>query len=86
MLFFAANGSCAKAHGILSTDEFYSRPRFPPRGHKLCSDSGLRGFSCWDQFLALAFAQLTFRENLRDVEVCLQAGPSHYHRGERGKV
>jgi len=35
---------------------------------------------------SVPFAQLTFRENLRDVEVCLQAGPSHYHRGERGKV
>jgi hypothetical protein len=49
-------------------------------------DSRLRGFSCWDQFLAMAFAQLTFRESLRDVEACLQAGPSLYHLGLRGKV
>ena len=49
-------------------------------------DSRLRGFSCWDQFLAMAFAQLTFRERLRDVEACLQAGPSLYHLGLRGKV
>jgi hypothetical protein len=46
-------------------------------------DSRLRGFSCWDQFLAMAFAQLTFREGLRDVEACLQAGPSLYHLGLR---
>jgi hypothetical protein len=49
-------------------------------------DSRLRGFSCWDQFLAMAFAQLTFRESLRDVEACLKAGPSLYHLGLRGKV
>ena len=49
-------------------------------------DSRLRGFSCWDQFLAMAFAQLTFRESLRDVEACLKAGPSLCHLGLRGKV
>lgn len=32
-----------------------------------------RGFSCRDQFLAMAFAQLTFRESLRDIETCLHA-------------
>ena len=40
----------------------------------------LRGFSCWDQFLALAFAQLTYRESLRDIEVCLRSvQPKLYH-------
>ncbi len=34
-------------------------------------------FSCWDQFLCLAFAQLTYRESLRDIEACLRAVPSH---------
>ena len=38
--------------------------------------------SCWDQFMALAFAQLTHRESLRDIEVCLQAHHSQlYHCG-----
>jgi hypothetical protein len=46
-----------------------------------------RGFSCRDQFLSLGFAQLTFRESLRDVEICLRAlGPKLYHAGFRGKV
>ena len=46
-----------------------------------------RGFSCRDQFFALGFAQLTFRESLRDVEICLRAlGPKLYHAGFRGKV
>lgn len=46
-----------------------------------------RGFSCRDQFLSLAFAQLTFRESLRDIETCLRALEAKlYHVGFRGKV
>ena len=33
-------------------------------------DSYLKSFSCWDQFLSMAFAQLTYRESLRDIETC----------------
>jgi hypothetical protein len=44
-------------------------------------------FSCFDQFLCLAFAQLTFRESLRDIEACLRAiHPKLYHAGFRGEV
>src|ERR1017187_9392976 len=44
-------------------------------------------FSCWDQFLCMAFAQLTYRESLRDIETCLRAlGPRLYHAGIRGPV
>jgi hypothetical protein len=50
-------------------------------------DSNYRGFSCWDQLLAMAFAQLTYRESLRDIESCLRAlGSKLYHMGFRGKV
>ena len=46
-----------------------------------------RGFTCRDQFLCLAFAQLTFRESLRDIETCLRAlGPKLYHAGFRGRI
>ena len=46
-----------------------------------------RGFSCLDQFLCLAFAQLTFRESLRDIEACLRSVQSKlYHMGFRGRV
>jgi hypothetical protein len=46
-----------------------------------------RGFSCLDQFLCLAFAQLTYRESLRDIEACLRSADSKlYHMGIRGKV
>jgi hypothetical protein len=47
----------------------------------------LRRFSCWDQFLAMAFAQLTYRESLRDIETCLRAlRPKLYHAGFRGLI
>jgi IS4 transposase len=46
-----------------------------------------RGFSCRDQFLCLAFAQLTFRESLRDIQTCLRAlGAKLYHAGFRGQI
>jgi hypothetical protein len=47
----------------------------------------VREFSCFDQFLATAFAQLTGRDSLRDIEICVRAfGPKLYHAGFRGKV
>jgi len=47
----------------------------------------VRDFSCRDQFLAMAFAQLTYRESLRDIETCFNAvQPKLYHAGFRGKV
>lgn len=47
----------------------------------------VQSFSCWDQFLCLTFAQLTFRESLRDIEACLRSNPSRlYHCGFRGRV
>jgi hypothetical protein len=47
----------------------------------------VRSFSCWDQFLAMAFAQLTFRESLADIEVCLGSrGEQLYHLGFRSTV
>jgi Domain of unknown function (DUF4372)/Transposase DDE domain len=47
----------------------------------------VRSFSCWDQFLSMTFAQLTYRESLRDIETCLRAlGGKLYHLGIRGHV
>ena len=47
----------------------------------------VRRFSCLDQFLCMAFAQLTWRESLRDIEACLRASPTKlYHMGIRGNV
>ena len=64
----------------------------PDREFRRCvsrydGDRGSRGFSCWDQFLCLAFAQLTYRESLRDIQACLRSlGAKLYHMGFRGKV
>ncbi len=50
-------------------------------------DYKVQSFSCLDQFLCLAFAQLTYRESLRDIEACLRAQQSKlYHMGFRSRV
>ena len=50
--------------------------------HRYQGDQRVRHFSCREQFLCLAFAQLTARESLRDIEVCLNARPERrYHLG-----
>jgi hypothetical protein len=47
----------------------------------------VRSFTCFDQFMCMAFAQLTYRESLRDIECCLRAMKDKlYHMGIRGKV
>ncbi len=54
---------------------------------KYHGDFNVRSFSCLDQFLCMAFAQLTYRESLRDIEACLGAQPAKlYHLGIRGNV
>jgi Domain of unknown function (DUF4372) len=64
----------------------------PDREFRRCveryrGDIRLRSFSCWDQYLAMAFAQLTYRESLRDIEACLRSMQGKlYHLGFRGKV
>ena len=67
--------------------EFLPRREFNACVGQYRGNRRLRGFSCRDQFLCLAFAQLTFRESLRDIETCLRAvGPKLYHLGFRGKI
>ena len=47
----------------------------------------IKSFSCWDQFLCMSFAQLTYRESLRDIETCLRAMQGKlYHMGIKSKV
>jgi transposase len=65
---------------------------FPDYEFQVCvnryqGDRYVKNFSCRDQFLCLAFAQLTYRESLRDIEACLRAQQSKlYHMGFRGRV
>lgn len=50
-------------------------------------DHRVRNFTCLDQFLSMAFAQLTYRESLRDIEACLNAQQTKlYHMGIRGNI
>ena len=50
-------------------------------------DKRVKTFTCYDQFLTMAFAQLTYRESLRDIETCLNAlEPKLYHAGIKGNV
>jgi hypothetical protein len=47
----------------------------------------IRNFPCWDQFLAMSFAQVTYRDSLADIEVCLRSRPDQlYHMGFRSAV
>jgi transposase len=67
--------------------DFLPRHDFDACVRRYDGDRRLRGFSCRDQFLCLAFAQLTCRDSLRDIETCLRAfRPKLYHAGFRGHV
>ncbi len=47
----------------------------------------IKSFSCWDQFLCMSFAQLTYRESLRDIQACLRGNQQKlYHMGFRGNI
>ena len=66
---------------------FLPMPEFRKCVRRYSGDYRVRKFSCLDQFFCLAFAQLTYRESLRDVESCLQTMKSRlYHMGIRGRV
>jgi hypothetical protein len=67
--------------------DFLPRKAFQRCVQRYRGDYKLKSFSCWDQFLCMAFAQLTYRESLRDIEACLRAQEQKlYHLGIRGKV
>jgi len=67
--------------------DFFPLPEFRRCVERYRGDYKVQSFSCLDQFLSLAFAQLTYRESLRDIEACLRAmQPRLYHMGFRGKV
>ena len=67
--------------------DFMPRHDFDACVRRYHGDRRLRGFSCRDQFLCLAFAPLTCRERLRDIATCLRAfQPKLYHASFRGNV
>ncbi len=67
--------------------EFFPWRTFQRRIELYKGNYRIKNFSCSDQFLCMAFAQLTFRESLRDIEACLRSLENKlYHLGIRGKV
>jgi len=67
--------------------EFVPRRSFDTCVRHYQGERRVRSFSCRDQFLCMAFAQLTYRESLRDIETCLRAmGSKLYHAGFRSRV
>jgi hypothetical protein len=67
--------------------EFLPHQEFQKCVARYGGDRYLKNLSCWDHYLAMAFAQLTYRESLRDIEACLRSVSGKlYHMGFRGKV
>lgn len=67
--------------------EFFPKYEFNKSVSKYKGNYRTRKFSCWDQFLCMSFAQLSYRDSLRDIEACLTAQPRRlYHLGIRGCV
>ena len=66
---------------------FLPRRDFDRCVRKYRGDYRTRRFSCLDQFLSMAFAQLTYRTSLRDIEICLNSLKAKlYHAGIRGTI
>ncbi len=67
--------------------DFLPKHEFSRCVERYSGNRRVRNFSCLDQFLCLAFAQLTYRESLRDIETCLRAVHKKlYHVGFRGAI
>ena len=67
--------------------DFLPKRRFQMLVQRYQGEYKVKHFSCLDQFLCMAFAQLTYRESLRDIEACLSAQPAKlYHLGIRSRV
>jgi hypothetical protein len=67
--------------------EFLPRYEFQKCVERYQGNYKLISFSCWDQFLCMSFAQLTYRESLRDIQACLRGNQQQlYHMGFRGRI
>jgi len=67
--------------------DWLPKRKFDTCVHRYHGNHWVKQFSCWEQFLTMAFAQLTYRESLRDIETCLRAlHPKLYHAGFRTKA
>jgi len=67
--------------------DFLPKKQFDRCVRRYHGNHRIKTFSCFDQYLCMAFAQITYRQSLRDIEICLRAmQPKLYHCGIRGNV
>ena len=67
--------------------DFLPKPKFRQCVNRYKGNYRVRSFTCFSQFMCMAFAQLTYRESLRDIECCLRAMQEKlYHVGVKGNV
>ena len=67
--------------------DFLPMHKFRQCVDRYAGNKGVRTFSCLDQYRCMAFAQLTYRESLRDIECCMRTmHPKLYHMGIKGKI
>jgi len=67
--------------------EFFPQYEFRKCVERYQGNYYVKSFSCWNQFLCMVFAQLTYRESLRDIESCLRSLKNKlYHMGIRGNI
>jgi hypothetical protein len=67
--------------------DFVSKYDFDKCVSKYKGNYRVRTFTCWEQFIVMAFAQLTYRESLRDIESCLEAVSNKlYHSGVKSLI
>jgi hypothetical protein len=67
--------------------DWFPRYEFDKCAKRYQGNHRVKTFSCWEQFLTMVFAQLTYRESLRDIETCLRAlQPKLYHSGIRTRI
>jgi len=67
--------------------DFLPMHKFRQCVNRYSGNKGVRTFTCIDQFMCMAFAQLTYRESLRDIECCLRAMKEKlYHMGIKGSI
>jgi len=77
----------AEKYAFAQLTDFIHPQNFHRSVHRYGGDYKVKSFSCWDQFLCMAFGQLTFRDSLDDIETCLRSRPGQlYHLGLRGRV
>lgn len=66
---------------------FISKYEFEKCVKRYNGNHRVRSFTCWEQYIVMSFAQLTYRESLRDIESCLGAiGSKLYHSGVRSRI